>query len=244
MVNTFHEEQGSVVALVTKLCAPHIGDDIGVLKTFREKREAFINFTDVTSDQQQNEEPISTKLSLQERCRRAAMAEDLPEIKIDPERERYFFQKHGAVVSTSIEERTKIPSNAPHHFYPDGRPLSFCRISNCFNSHMGTKKQFLCARHFGMIEVTLRGESSIMHCMLKNPESKKGSASAKTNSREGRASNSDESTTRYACSYCEKEFDTYDEAAKHEKNYCGTVEEATKITRQSYIAKLCTDSID
>ena len=135
---------------------------------------------------------------------------------IDAAKEKDFFLQRGAIVSASIDERQNLPkSNHGRRFFDDGRPYTLCRISGCFTHH---KNQCLCYRHYKMIE----GYTACDAIASKN--------TSKEAISDDTSVNSNASKTNYSCSYCDSQFDSYNEAAIHEKNCdCWSIEEATKI---------------
>lgn len=57
------------------------------------------------------------------------------EYTIDAATEKEFFLQHGAIVSASISGRKELKEeHSQRKYYDDGRPISLCRISNCFTS--------------------------------------------------------------------------------------------------------------
>mmetsp|Transcript_6815 Transcript_6815/g.15551 ORF Transcript_6815/g.15551 Transcript_6815/m.15551 type:complete len:1095 (-) Transcript_6815:67-3351(-) len=152
---------------------------------------------------------------------------------IDPETEREFFLKRGAIVAASVEDRQALKiggkkssmCHSGRKFYDDGRPIALCRISNCFSASSKTMCNFLCVRHFRMIEGFATCEAIKTN---QSEDQNKKSETDEASEGNGGLNNPDQPKTIYSCSYCENSFDLYDEAIKHEKN-CGTVEEATAI---------------
>lgn len=199
--------------------------DASVLKSQRKKRNAAIDSVLKKSKPQQDEKEMPTEPteSLHERCRNAALgSEPKEQMKVDPKIERAWFLKRGAVVVCSVDERDKIKPSGKHSFYSDGRPISMCRISLCFNHHASGKKQFLCGRHYSMVEAVLRDGQLCL-------QADSGGIATDEN-KEKSGGDAGEWETVYACSYCNKQYDSYDEAASHEKDCESvTVEEATRV---------------
>ena len=88
------------------------------------------------------------------------------------------------------------------------------------------RPQYLCSRHFNMIESLPRCESQ-RNVSNNDPVSD----AAEVNDNEGSAKNSQqaESSEVLVCSYCKKEFDSRDDVVNHEKD-CGAVDEATELS--------------
>ena len=138
---------------------------------------------------------------------------------IDAAKERDFFLQRGAIVSASMDERQNLPkSNHGTRFFDDGRPYTLCRISGCFSRNGGEKNQRLCQRHYTMIEGYTACDA------IASKHTSKEAISDDT------SVNSNASKTNYSCSYCDSQFDSYNEAVIHEKNCdCWSVQEATGI---------------
>lgn len=180
-----------------------------MLKPRREKRKA----------------AIADMLSELAKEKRKALA---TEIKTDPQKEREFFFKQGAIVAASVEGRANIPLTGDgikggKRFYLDGRSTDLCRISHCFKSHGNQRKRFLCDRHYDIVESLYKCEGQ--RANLNNGEP--ASNGAKANETQQNSSQL-ESAESWLCNYCEEEFGSYHEAASHEKD-CGTVQVTTAI---------------
>jgi len=184
------------------------GWDQGVLKSLREKRKAAISMMTNSSIQQGTVPPAETDASsssqsLHERCRQAAIG-NIVKSKFYPEKERCFFLKRGAIVAASVAERERIASSVTNKFFCDGRNTGLCRISNCYGKS-SKSNQYLCTRHFHMIEIAARCDPSLLAA----------SHSADSNTNEESASDEAESG----------EGDT----SNFNENCVGSVEEATTI---------------
>ncbi|KAL9180539.1 hypothetical protein ACHAXT_010992 [Thalassiosira profunda] len=166
------------------------GWDTGVVKTLRETRKQAIDNLTAGIAQEKNMRALAA-------------------IKLDPKRERDFFYRHGAIVAASVEGREKLPFNGDSRsggkrFYPDGRPSDLCRITRCFDSHGSHRKQYLCERHFDMIESLVKSEAQ------------RAGFSTVQLPNNAEESNPAASAEEWLCTYCEKEFDSYAKAARHE----------------------------
>ena len=184
------------------------GWDQGVLKSLREKRKAAISMMANSSIQQQQgtvppaeTDASSSSQSLHERCRQAAIG-NIVKSKFCPEKERCFFLKRGAIVAATVAERERIASSVTNKFFGDGRNTGLCRISNCYGKS-SRSNQYLCTRHFHMIEIAARCDPSLLAASHR-ADSNEESASDEAKSGEGDTSNFNE-------------------------EYCGPVEEATTI---------------
>lgn len=113
--------------------------------------------------------------------------------------------------------------------YNDGRPSDLCRISNCFNNQ-SAKKQFLCTRHFNMIEAAATCKPQLPETQAAVPnEAAGGTAITGMADSTVAAGLTGSEPAAFTCHYCEQTFDTYADAAGHEKS-CGKVDEATRIS--------------
>mmetsp|Transcript_19000 Transcript_19000/g.32677 ORF Transcript_19000/g.32677 Transcript_19000/m.32677 type:complete len:503 (-) Transcript_19000:76-1584(-) len=227
--------------------------DATVLKRYRDKRNAAMGSTKNNSPEKDSrlaaeKDPSISNQSLHERVIQATKERKIEakSKEIDSEKERQFFLKNGAVVAATVTEREKRTVNF-HGFYTDGRPVSLCRISNCYSKTSSSNKQFLCSRHFNMIDTAARCDPSLL-AASGSAVSVEASTSDKADSAENNpvpqaesensqsvekskseiADSNSNDTLNYQCSYCEEKFDSYKEAAKHEKD-CGSVDEATAI---------------
>lgn len=137
--------------------------DATYLSRVREERKASILEMRSSSSKDKQvpsapKESPPTAKSLHERCREKALAER-SDPELDPQKERDYFIKRGATIAASVSERANCAKRSScAGKYGDGRPVNLCRISHCLTKHGGRGKHFLCARHFNMIEVFLRGE--------------------------------------------------------------------------------------
>ena len=140
------------------------------------------------------------------------------DVTIDAKTEQSFFQAYGALVAASIAERQELKSGklGRNKFYNDGRPISLCRIINCFSTNGKGRTNFLCGHHHKMIE----GYAKCIELM----DDKDAAQHAENSSK------STKTKYVYNCSGCQEKLGpSYDDIVKHKKE-CGTVEEATLIT--------------
>lgn len=140
------------------------------------------------------------------------------DVTIDAKTEQGFFQAYGALVAASIGERQELKSGklGRNKFYNDGRPISLCRIINCFSTNGKGRTNFLCGHHHKMIE----GYAKCIELM-----DDKDTAQHAEN-----PSKSTKTKHVYNCSGCQEKLGpSYEDIVKHKKE-CGTVEEATLIT--------------
>jgi len=140
------------------------------------------------------------------------------DVTIDAKTEQGFFQAYGALVAASIAERQELKSGklGRNKFYNDGRPISLCRIINCFSTNGKGRTNFLCGHHHKMIE----GYAKCIELM----DDKDAAQHAENPSK------STKTKHVYNCSGCQEKLGpSYEDIVKHKKE-CGTVEEATLIT--------------
>jgi len=140
------------------------------------------------------------------------------DVTIDAKTEQGFFQAYGALVAASIAERQELKSGklGRNKFYNDGRPISLCRIINCFSTNGKGRTNFLCGHHHKMIE----GYAKCIELM-----DDKDTAQHAEN-----PSKSTKTKHVYNCSGCQEKLGPfYEDIVKHKKE-CGTVKEATLIT--------------
>ena len=204
-----------------------------VLKSRREKRKIAIRMMK-RGPQQEKLQPESAAIGTHSTTAQALNQQAVEETPgrdiwyFDAEKERRFFRRRGAIVAASISQRSEIISGQKyHHFYEDGRPTGLCRISSCFQPNCGSLQQFLCVRHYNMIEHTAKSEPITIF------EGTESNEECNSEEAEHRDTEGNESTLQdivHSCPYCkESAFNSYEELVHHERD-CGTVDEATKIT--------------
>lgn len=206
--------------------------DDGVLSSLREKRKAAVSALMGDSEQGKKDgelgESSPAKLSVHERCvAKAAMPSTT--WHFDAAKEKEFFMKRGVIVAAGVEERERMRTGGFKMTYNDGRPSDLCRISNCFNNQ-SAKKQFLCTRHFNMIEAAATCKPQLPETQAAVPnEAAGGTAITGMADSTVAAGLTGSEPAAFTCHYCEQTFDTYADAAGHEKS-CGKVDEATRIS--------------
>jgi len=179
----------------------------------RMKKEAEMKIKGPTSSSSANEVDDSSKTDTY-----LIAGSGRKDVTIDAKTEQGFFQAYGALVAASIAERQELKSGklGRNKFYNDGRPISLCRIINCFSTNGKGRTNFLCGHHHKMIE----GYAKCIELM----DDKDAAQHVKTPSK------STKTKHVYNCSGCQEKLGpSYDDIIKHKKE-CGSVEEATLIT--------------